>query len=201
MSPLRFLHHGPAYLETHGTFHCEPVTITALALAAASTTASLVGQRQQAKATASYQQDLAKANVSAAQVQAEQVRDQQAQANEATQREAQKAAQASRAAQATATTAAGEAGVAGNSVEALLRDFRAQEGAYKEALLRQRQLSDVSSGQQVEAIQANAAAGNLAMNAPVAQPNYLAGALSFGAQAASVYATEKRNTPQTHTKA
>lgn len=179
-------------------YGCEPTTalmITSLVLSAASTTASLVGQKKQADAQADYQENLAEANVKAAQVQSAQVRDQQAQANEATTRESQQASLASRKASSTATVAAGEAGVSGNSVDALLRDYRGQEGIFKEAVLRQKQLTDVSAGQQIDAIRSGADAGNLSMNAPIGQPNYLAGALSFGAQAASTYALSKKDAP------
>lgn len=180
---------------------CEPTTatllVTSLVLSAAGTAASLSAQHQAAKAQASYQQELAKSTNEAARVQAEQVRDQQAQSAEAAGREIRKAEIAGQQAQSTATVSAGEAGVTGSSVDALLRDFRAQEGILKETYARQKQLSDFSAGQQVDAIRAGAAAGNLPMNAPIAQPNYLAGALSFGAQAASTYAIAKKDKPPT----
>lgn len=174
-----------------------PLLAISVAMSAAATGASLIGQKQQADAQEKYQKQLAAANVQAAQVQSSQVRDQQAQSNEANARDMQQARLASLKAQSTGTVAAGEAGVAGSSVDALLRDYRAQEGVYKEAILRQRQLTDVSAGQQIDAIRAGADTGNLSMNAPVAQPNYLAGALSFGAQAAGTFAAASRGQPKT----
>ncbi len=197
MKFLSFL--DPFYLQKRCTFYCEPTTlaIAAIALSAAGTGATLVGQRQAAKAQAGYQQELAKSTNEAARVQAEQVRDQQAQSAEAAGREVQKASIASRQAQSTATVSAGEGGVTGNSVDALLRDFRTQEGIYKEAVTRQQQLTNFGAGQQIDAIRAGAKAGNLQMNAPIAQPNYLAAALSFGAQAAGTYAIAKRDSTGT----
>lgn len=183
--------------------HCEPTTIlliTAVALSAASTAASLHGQQQQADAQAHYQQELAKSTNAAAAVQANQVRDQQAQAREATARDLSQAHVASEKAQSTATVSAGEAGVSGNSVASLLQEYRAQEGIQREAILRQQALNDVAAGQQVSAIRAGAASGNLSMNAPIGQPNYLAGALSVGAQAASSYVAANPRTPKTQTK-
>jgi hypothetical protein len=173
--------------------------IVSTVLAAASTAVTLTAQKKQADAQTDYQEDLGKANVTAARIQAEQLRDQQAQANEATQREAQAAALASKQAKSTAVVSAGEAGVSGNSVEALLQEYRATEGRWMEAHLRQQQLTDVSTEQQLEALRINTDAGNLSMNAPVAQPNYLAGALSFGAQAASTYMIANPRTPKTAT--
>jgi hypothetical protein len=182
---------SPLWLVDRCTLGCEPTTIlmvTSLALSAAGTVASLEGQRQAANSQADYQTQLAAANVENARVQSEQVRDQQSQTNEASQRESAQASLASRKAASTAQVAAGESGVTGNSVDALLGDFKMQEGLYKESLLRQKQLTDVGAGQQLNAIRSGADAQNLSMNAPIAQPNYLAAALQFGAQATGTFA-------------
>lgn len=176
---------------------CEAVSattllITSLAATAASTGAALYGQKQQAEAQADYQEDLAKANNEAARIQSEQVRDQQAQQQESTAREIQQASIASREAQATAVVAAGEAGVTGQSFAALLQEYQAQRGRHAEAVLRQKQFNDAAAGQQIDAIRAGASAGNVGMNAPIGRPNYLAAALSAGAQAASTGAIYKQ---------
>lgn len=183
-------------------YECEPTTIlmvASLALSAVATGVSMEQQRSAANSQADYQEQLAAANVENARIQSEQVRDQQAQTNEGTQRESFQASLASKQAASTATVAAGEAGVTGNSVDALLKDFKMQEGLYKESLLRQKQLTDVSAGQNINAIRSSADASNLSMNAPIAQPNYLAAALNFGAQATGTYASARRGSPKTNT--
>ncbi len=185
MRYLSFL--NPLWLAESLILWCEPTTLmgAALTLSAAGTGISLVGQKQQADAQEEYQKQLAASNVESAQIESENVRSQQAQANEQNSREAFNAALANRKARATAKVAAGEAGVTGNSVDALMQEFQMEEGRYKEALFRQKALTDVSANQNIEAIRRGADANNLSMNTPISQPNYLAAALNFGANAAA----------------
>lgn len=168
-------------LETY-FLACNPAAyaIAAIVTAIAGSAVTITAQQNQAEAQSDYQTKLGRENNKAAARQAEMARDEQAQAKEAAARDAAAAALASKRAKSSALTAAGESGVSGNSVDALLRDYRAQEGFYKEALIRQNQLTDVGTGQKVDAIMQGATASNLSMNAPIAQPNYLSAALKVG---------------------
>lgn len=168
---------------------CDPGTLFAasLAVSGASSAASLAGQSAQAKAQGQYQAELTKANNASATLQLSNLRIQQAQTRESAARESQKAKLANQRARATAVVAAGEAGVAGNSVDALLHEYSAQLGTYKEAATRQTQVQDAAFEDQALAIVAGARSQNLNINAPIAQPQYGLEALRFGTNALGAY--------------
>lgn len=160
---------------------------TSLALSAASTATSLVGQKQQQVAQERQQRSLVAANNAESQLQLGQLRTQQAQSRESAALEGEKARLASQKAKATATVAAGEAGVSGHSVDAVLAEYSANLSRFKEGSLRQRQLEDSAYADRAVAIQSGARYQNLQINAPVAGPNYAAGLLNFGSQALGAY--------------
>ena len=112
-------------LETY-FLACSPTAyaVAAIVTAIAGSAVTLTAQQNQAEAQSEYQTNLGRENNKAAARQAEMARDEQAQAKEAAARDAAAAALASKRATASALTAAGESGVSGNSVDALLRDFR-----------------------------------------------------------------------------
>ena len=164
-------------------YECEPTTLTVLGLALTATTGALAvtQQRQQAKAQTEFQEKVAIANNKNAELTAGQLREQQSQTNESINREKLKASIAGRGARATAITAAAEGGVSGNSVDALLSDFKLQESTYKESLTRQQQFNNAGVDSNIESVMAGNAAQNTAQNQAVAQPDYLGAALRVGA--------------------
>lgn len=166
-------------------FGCEPTTLLAigLAISAAGSVATVEGQRRAANAQTDYQQEQVKANNLVAAEQMGALRSQEAQTKEAQARETEKARQASRKASSTAYVASGEAGVTGNSVDAMLQEYSANLGQFKEATARQGALNSQATGAQISALKTGARFQNLQINAPVVGPNYAAEALRFGSSA------------------
>ncbi|WP_068768362.1 hypothetical protein OH491_25985 [Termitidicoccus mucosus] len=172
---------------------CHPAV--GYAIAALSTAASIVGQNQAAKAQESYQEDLIKTNNVNATKSSETLREQQANQREAASREAEQARIAGRKAAATASTAAGESGVAGASVEALLGEFKAEEGRYKEALARQTTINDSNTESQIDALKTGASFQNIQTAQPIARPNYFAEGLKLGGRWLDIYNIQKAKKP------
>ncbi len=169
------------FRQTHG-YGCEPTTILAvssLAISAAGAVATAQGQKYAADAQADQQRQLVAANNSNADEQISQLRIQQAQNAESVARDNERARLAAQRSKASATVAAGEAGVTGNSVDALLGEYDAQLGQYREATLRQRQLNDQGANTQIDAIRTGTRYQNLQINAPISGPNYAAIGLGF----------------------
>lgn len=159
----------------------------AFAASAAGSVATVVAQKQQAVAQERQQTALTKANNASAYSQMSQLRIQQAQTNESTARETEKARLANQRAMSTGTVAAGEAGVQGNSVAGLLQEYGMQFGQFKEASTRQAQLNASGTENQLEAVRLNGDAQNLNINAPITQPNYLGEGLKVAGSALSTY--------------
>jgi hypothetical protein len=183
---------------------CEVTTIAlvaSLAISAAAGTASVMSQRQAAKAQANYQQDLVEANNKVSYEQQSALRIQQAQDTESRARETEKARIATQRATSTVTVAAGEAGVTGASVDALLDEYQGNLGQFREATLRQGQLYSNGVGAQIDALRAGNGMSNLQINSPVAQPNYTAALLNFSSDALGAYRAYNPNafmkTPKT----
>jgi hypothetical protein len=154
-------------------------------------------QRQQAQAQTDYQERVAIANNKNAEQTAGQLREQQAQTNESIAREKFKAGIAGQQARATATAAAAEGGVSGNSVDALLSDFRLQESTYTESLTRQQQFNNAGTDSNIASVLSGNAAQNTAMNQAVAQPDYLGAALRVGAGSLGYIRDYKRDYTRT----
>lgn len=176
------------FRQRHG-YNCEPTTIAlaSLAISGAGTVASLQGQKYAADAQARNQGDLTTANNQVAVEQMSQLRIQQAQSQEATTRDNERARLAAQRARSTATVAAGEAGVSGNSVDALLAEYGQQLGQYREATNRQTQLNAQGINTQVAAIRTGTRFQNLQINAPIAGPNYGAAAVRLAGDVLGTY--------------
>lgn len=188
---------------------CEPVSIstgTALAIsavvAAVGTGVTLYGQSEAASANAKYQVAAATARnreieenyalaLKSYHLQANSLNDRAAQENErvstADQQNVIRAAQA----RATARTAAGEAGVAGLSVDALLRDFTAQESRYREGLYRNNEFvqRNIASEKDAARLVAEGRSNQIQpfVAQPIAQPNYLGETFKLGANLFNQY--------------
>lgn len=169
---------------------CEPSTttlfITSLALAAASATASVVGQKQQQKAQEKYVQDSAKSANEAA-------RDNYAQIN---QNLVQKEAVASQRIQEEQKqrlqaqgTALASSEASGQSFDLLLNDFSRQEAGYRSTV--ERQLKWDQQQAELDKEGAEAQAQNRitsSIGAGVGQPNYLGAGLGFLSSGVQSYA-------------
>lgn len=177
------------FRQSYG-YECEPTTIlmvASLAISAMSSVAMVQGQKATAKAQESYQNQLTNANNAAAEQQAGAIRDQQAQQREAQARDLQKANLATQRSVSTASTMAAENGQQGASVEALLAEYDMQNGQYKEAVLRQRQLNDQATSSSIEALKTGTLNQNLSINAPIQQAQPFAAAVNFAGQALGAY--------------
>lgn len=177
------------FRQTHG-FACDPASalaVSALAVSTAGAVSTAQGQKYAAEAQTTQQQQLVAANNSVGNEQAAQLRQQEAQTAEAAARDNERARLATQRAKSSAIVAAGEAGVTGNSVEALLGEYNAQLGQFREATLRQNQLSRQGVNTQIDAIRTGTRYQNLQINAPVAGPNYAAIGLRLAGDALGTY--------------
>ena len=105
----------------------------------------------------------------------------QAQEQEAVGRELEQVSRKSQEALARARVSAGEAGVAGASVQALMDDYTRQEGAYRQALLRQQELGGVATGMGLEQAGFATTQRQIGIRQPISRPS----ALTAGLQAIS----------------
>jgi len=170
---------------------CDPVTLTALALGAASAGSQVVGQRQMAKTQAKVQ-----ANASAAERQrylqeVSSMRVQQGQEEVAAAQRVNESARKAREARATARVSAGEAGVAGLSVDALINDLTKQEAEFNFATQQQLQMNDVGRSMQLENAGLSFTNNMLRINRPIEKPNYLGATISGAQTGLSTYSTLK----------
>ena len=155
---------------------CDPVSIS-MVIGAASSAASFVGQRQQAKAQQRYQAQAAAAERQRFLQEQTSMRMRQAQEQEAVGRELEQVSRKSQAALARARVSAGEAGVAGASVQALMDDYMRQEAGYRSALLRQQELGGVSTAMGLEQAGFATQQRQIGINRPVSKPSALVAGL------------------------
>jgi len=170
---------------------CEPATLTALALGAASAGSQVVGQRQMAKTQAKAQ-----ANASAAERQrylqeVSSMRIQQGQEEVAAAQRVNESARKAREARATARVSAGEAGVAGLSVDALINDLTREEASYNFATQQQLQMSNVNRTMQLDQAGLGFTNNMLRINKPIEGPDYLGAAIGGAQTGLSTYSTLK----------
>ena len=169
---------------------CEPISI-GIALGAAQAGLSVRGQQQAAKAQAKYQKQASEAENERLSQQMSAERIQEAFQNEERAREIQVAANKAREARARATVAAGESGVAGLSVDALLNDFTRQEATYRFGLQRQGQQMAVARDLRLKDMGLQSYNTQIAINKPIAQPDYAGALLSGVSTGLSIYSATK----------
>lgn len=152
-----------------------------LALGAASSGASALGSRQQARMQYQaqlqqnemqrrYQAQAAAAERQRALQEQTSLRMRQAQEQEAVGRELEQVGLKSQAALARARVSAGESGVVGASVDALMGDYMAQEAGYRSALLRQQELSGVGTALGLEQVGLASQQRLMGINQPISDP-------------------------------
>lgn len=167
---------------------CPPALAWAsFIVAAAGEGTNLYMQKQQQNAQVSYQEQMGEQQNKIAASNMANVRSAEAQDAEARAREGEKARLATQKAEATATVAAGESGVGGNSVNALLQEYVANLGQYKEAASRQAAWNETAENNQLTAIRLGSQSSILQLQQPVAGPNYAASATRLGAAGFGAY--------------
>lgn len=169
---------------------CEPISI-GIGLGLAQAGLSIRGQQQAAKAQTKYQKQASEAESQRASQQMSAERIQEAFQNEERSREIQVAANKAREARARATVAAGESGVAGRSVDALLDDFTRQEATYRFGLQRQGQQMAVARDLRLKDMGLQSYNTQIAINKPIAQPDYAGALLSGVSTGLSAYSATK----------
>jgi hypothetical protein len=145
---------------------CHPAAIPIVTAAVGIGQAALgySGARRQAKQQAAFQAQAAAAERQRFIQEQTSIRMRQAQEQEAVGRELEQVSRKSREALARARVSAGEAGVAGASVQALMDDYTRQEGAYREALLRQQELGQVLNKQGLRRLNVRSVLDNLSVD-------------------------------------
>ena len=160
---------------------CVPLAAVAAAVQVAAVGAQFIGARRQAKAQAAYQAQAAAAERQRFLQEQTSIRMRQAQEQEAVGRELEQVSRKSQEALARARVSAGEAGVAGASVQALMDDYTRQEGAYRQALLRQQELGQVATAMGLEQAGFATTQRQIGIRQPISRPS----ALTAGLQAIS----------------
>ena len=165
------------------------IAATTAALGVATTGMQFAGQRQKAKQQARYQAQAAAAERQRFLQEQTSIRMRQAQEQEAVGRELQQVSRKSQEALARARVSAGEAGVAGASVQALMDDYTRQEGAYREALLRQQEMGALATGMGLEQAGFATQQRQIGIRQPISRPSGLAAGLQALSSGLSGYAT------------
>ena len=166
--------------------------ITAIITTIATTALSIRGQQQAAAAQAKYQKQASEAENQRALQQMSAERIQEAFQNEERAKEIELAAKKAREARSRATVAAGESGVTGLSVDALLNDFTRQEATYRFGLQRQGQQMAVARDLRLKDMGLQSYNTQIAINKPIAQPDYAGALLSGVSTGLSAYSATKK---------
>lgn len=152
----------------------------ALIISAVSAVATYATQDQQARSQARFQTANSMAEADRSKTEMLQIRQKQAVDTEARSLELAKVSKEAKKQRSTAVTTAGEANVSGNSVDALINDYAAQEAAIYSQTRRQAELDNLFTEQQLAASRAGSVANQARINAPINRPSALAAALSIG---------------------
>ena len=166
---------------------CPPAVIAAVALGTAQAGMQIAGQRQAAKTQATVQRRAALAENDRLTKEYSSMRMSQAQERIAQAQRISAAQTKAREARATARVSAGEAGVAGLSVDALINDLTRQEAQFNFSELQQTQFREQGLRFAIDNTAQRSYMNQLAINKPIAQPNYL-GAILSGAQTGLTFA-------------
>ena len=166
---------------------CNPAALAIIA--AASAVSTFAGQRRQANLQARHQRWATKAEQQRALMAQSTLRRQQAQQEEASNREMAEVSIKSREAMSRARTSAGEAGVAGQSVANLMDDYMRQEADYRALAFRQQELIGEETGLALSDAGFQSQANLININRPINKPDFLTGALGAAQSAASGYRT------------
>jgi len=171
---------------------CEPVTIAATALTAASEGLKIAGQRAANKAEARYQREMvdninsvARSNMDRLGLRISQTIESSAAEEIRAQREAARAAAA-------AAVAAAESGLGSNTADIISADYKMQEGLYRAAIKKQLEMDTSQLIGQQHAVAEQAKYDALRVNKPISPPNYLGAILNTASAGLNAYAMSKR---------
>ena len=166
---------------------CEPTTLLAisLALSAAGTAASHIGQQQAADKQKAYQDHLADMQREAAQRRVASLHTKALQEQMVSAQKIEAARQESDRVATQARLSAEAGGIAGVTAGHIIQTHEAQEGRYIAALQEEQRMRDANVERMGEDIMLGAQQQMAATQAPINQPNMLASALKWGANAAS----------------
>ena len=153
---------------------------TMLAIQAAASAASHIGQRQAASAQTRYQQQLMAAEQARQQQSETNLRMRQQDEQEARARELAKVSQEARAMYSRNVTAAGEAGISGASVDALLAEGTRRELDFYESMDRQGRIQETAYEREIEAGRRGSEARIIDINRPVSRPSFGGLAIDLG---------------------
>lgn len=168
---------------------CIPLAAVSAAISAGSVGLQFAGARQQAKQQARFQAQAAEAERQRFLQEQTSLRMRQAQEQEAVGRELEQVSKKSQEALARAKVSAGEAGVAGASVQALMDDYTRQEGAYRQAVLRQQELGALATGMGLEQAGFATQQRQIGIRQPISRPSGLTAGLQALRGGLSGYAT------------
>ena len=147
---------------------CTP--LAAVAIGAAQTASSIIGQRQQAQMQAQAQATASSQERQRYLAEVSAMRTQQQQEMVARAQRIQEASKRAMEAKARATVAAGESGL---SVQALLGDFSRQEAQYSFSEQQQAEMTDVNRQIQLQEAGIGFSRNMLRINRPIEQPDYI----------------------------
>tara|TARA_S200002703_G_scaffold4693_2_gene5815 strand:+ start:9374 stop:10042 length:669 start_codon:yes stop_codon:yes gene_type:complete len=147
--------------------------------------ASFIGQRQQARQQARYQDAASKQEAARLRQEQTAIRIRQDQEMQAKQNELFALQQRARASMARSKVAAGEAGVTGTSVDLLLDDYYRQMGNYQYALTREQGFQDVATGLALQDSGMRSTQTQIGINRPINQPSVLEGIASIASSVAA----------------
>lgn len=178
------------------------LAVASIAVAVASTAATMYVQSEQTAGQNEYQKALAKQrdaeieanyklSIASMHDSHKGLQDRIRQEGEAATTEQQRNAVEAAKARSTARTAAGEAGVAGLNVDSLMNDFLGQEARYRYGVGRNLELGTDQLSQEMEGARAGAQ-GRINsispyLREPVSRPNYLGEALKIGGRGLDTY--------------
>lgn len=166
---------------------CEPTTIAAMMVV--SQGVQFVAQRQQTRRQEAYNREAVELEKKRAIAEAQSIRLQQSQQDQAVSREIQDVQRRSREAQATAQVAAGEAGVSGLSVDQTLAEYDVSLGRFLEQTQYQQKLNALSADLQLRDTFAASTMEQHRLDSPVNQPSILEGVTSMATAGIQGYST------------
>tara|TARA_R100001440_G_scaffold35452_1_gene54487 strand:+ start:4393 stop:4923 length:531 start_codon:yes stop_codon:yes gene_type:complete len=159
---------------------CSPLIASSI-IAGAGTTATLIGQNQQASAQREAQAIASRQERERYFAEVSAMRTQQQQEAIARSQNLEESSRRAMEARATAITSAGESGISGLSVDALLGDLSRQQAEYEFSVQQQARLTDVNRQMALSEAGIGFSRNMLRINQPIQQPDYL-GSLTSGLQ-------------------
>ena len=163
------------------------LALAGLALGAGSSALQFAGQRQQARQQRQYQQRAAQAERQRAEMEKRSLVIRQAQEKKATAREIGEIGRRAEEARSTIRVSAGQAGVTGKSVDALLKQYTADEAALRMGAIRQQEMKDLQAGLAFTDAEMRTRNRLIDINRPVPEQNLLAGTLNVLSSGLSGY--------------